>query len=114
MIDILGGSLGAFFGLTLVLFGGASWMMGQAVAETWRNPLQILPYAGLLAVSDRFLDFALFDGALLSVPGLLVSWTVIGLIAAAGFRVRRAAQMAAQYPWLFERRGLFSWGERRG
>ncbi|MFO0294828.1 MAG: DUF6867 family protein [Rhodospirillales bacterium] len=114
MIEILGGSLGAFFGLTLVLFGGASWMMGQAVAETWRNPLQMLPYSGLLAVSDRFLDFALFDGVLLSVPGLLVSWTVIGLIAFAGFRARRAGQMAAQYPWLFERRGPFSWGEKRG
>jgi hypothetical protein len=114
MIDILGGSLGAFLGLTLVLFGGASWLMGQALAETWRSPLQILPYSGLLAASDRFLDFAMFGGVLLSVPGFMISWIVIGLVAVIGFRIRRVRQMASQYPWLFQRRGLFSWDERRG
>jgi hypothetical protein len=112
MTDILGGSIASFVGVTLVMFGAASWMMGQAVAETWRHPAQIAPYAFLLAASGRFLDFALFGGSLLSVTGVLVSWICLGAIALVGFRMRRASQMVAQYPWLFERRGPLSWRAR--
>lgn len=114
MNEIIGGSIGSFLGLTLVLFGAAAWMMGQAVAETWRPPLQILPYAGLLAASERFLDFALFDGLLLSAGGILLSWACLLVIGLVGFRVRRTGQMIAQYPWLFERTGLLSWRDRQG
>lgn len=114
MTEFIGGSIGSFLGLTLVLFGAAAWMMGQAVAETWRPPLQILPYAGLLAASERFLDFALFDGLLLSAGGILLSWACLLVIALVGFRVRRTGQMVAQYPWLFERSGLLSWRDRQG
>jgi hypothetical protein len=114
MTDILGGSIASFIGLTLLMFGAASWMMGQAVAETWRNPAQIVPYALLLAASGRFLDFALFGGDLLSASGLLLSWACLAAIALIGFRARRASQMVAQYPWLFERRGPLSWSAKSG
>ena len=112
MEAFLGGGFWTFFGLTLVLFGGASWMMGQALALTWRSVWQLVPYAGLLAATDRFLDFALFNGPLLVPGAFLLGWLVLAAIAWAGFRATRAGQMAAQYPWLFERSGPFSWRAR--
>ena len=112
MTDILGGSIASFVGVTLVMFGAASWMMGQAIAETWRHPAQIFPYALMLAASGRFLDFALFGGDLRSVSGLVLSWGCLAAIALLGFRMRRAGQMVAQYPWLFERSGPLSWRSR--
>jgi len=112
MDAFFGGGFWTFFGLTLVLFGGASWMMGQALALTWRSVGQLVPYAGLLAATDRFLDFALFGGPLLAAGAFLMAWIVLVAIAVAGFRATRAGQMAAQYPWLFERSGPFSWRTR--
>ena len=108
MEQFLGGSVASFLGLTLVLFAGAAWMMGQALALTWRGAWQLVPYAGMLAAGDRFLAFALFSGDILSVPGFVACWTLLCAIAAAGFRATRAGQMVAQYPWLFERSGPFS------
>jgi hypothetical protein len=108
MEDLLGGTLASFLGLSLVLFGAASWMMGEALATTWRSPRQTLPYAGLLAATERFLDFALFDGQLGSLTGLVACWLILSALSQAGFRFRRATQLAAQYPWIFERSGLFS------
>ena len=61
MENLLGGSVLGFLGLTLALFAGASWMMGQALALTWRAAWQIVPYAAMLAATDRFLAFALFS-----------------------------------------------------
>ncbi len=112
MEAFLGGGFWTFFGLTLVLFGGASWMMGQALAVTWRSAWQIVPYSALLAATDRFLDHALFAGPLLAPGAWLLAWLVLGLIAFGGFQATRAGQMAAQYPWLFERSGPFSWRPR--
>ncbi|MBM3627986.1 MAG: hypothetical protein FJX21_09230 [Alphaproteobacteria bacterium] len=112
MENLFGGSFLGFFGLTLVLFAGASWMMGQALALTWRGAWQLVPYAALLAATDRFLAFALFSGDLSSLPGFLLAWASLCAVAAAAFRATRAGQMAAQYPWLFERTGPFSWRAR--
>ena len=112
MDEILGGGFLAFFGLTLVLFVGAAWMMGQALALTWRSPWQLVPYAALLAITDRFLDFALFGGALFAWGAVLLAWIVLAAVAGAGFQATRAGQMVAQYPWLFERSGPFTWRAR--
>lgn len=109
MQDLLGGSILSFVGLALVLFGIGGWMMGQALALTWRSIWLLAPYAALLAATARFLDFSLFGGDLGSWSGFLCVWLVVALIAAAGFRATRAGQMAAQYPWLFERVGPFTW-----
>ena len=35
--------------LTIVMFGGGGFLMGQALADTWRPWWQILPYSALLA-----------------------------------------------------------------
>jgi len=107
-------SIWVFIGLTVVLCGGASWMMGQAMALTWRPPVHLVLYAALLAAADRFGSFALFAGELLSATGFLLDWAILGAIAFAAFRATQAAKMTQQYPWLFERSGPFGWRDKRG
>lgn len=112
MAQLLGASPGVFFVLTVVLMGGAGYMTGQALGATWRPAWQVIAYGVLLGFTDRFLNFALFDGPLLSLAGYLVDTAVIIAIALTAFRLTRARRMVAQYPWLYERDGPFSWRER--
>jgi hypothetical protein len=112
LIAVFGTSLWVFIGLTVILFGAAAWMAGQALGETWRPAWQLLPYGALLAAGDRFFDWALFDGALLSAPGYGLALVVLLLSGYAAFRVSRARRMVAQYPWLYERAGPFAWRGR--
>jgi hypothetical protein len=102
-----------FLVMTVVLFGGAAAMMGQALARNWRPPWQIVLYAALLAAADRFLLYALFGAALLSPGGYAAAAAILLAAAGASFRVTRARRMVAQYPWLYERAGVFGWRERR-
>ncbi|WP_119458310.1 DUF6867 family protein [Rhodospirillaceae bacterium SYSU D60014] len=112
MDAVLGASLPVFIGLTVVLFGGAAFMMGQAVAGTWRPAWQVVTYGALLALADRFLVFALFGGELLSLTGYLVHAAVLVGIGLLAYRFMRAHKMVSQYPWLYERAGLFGWREK--
>jgi len=107
--DLLGTSPGVFIGITLIFMGGCAFMTGQALASTWRAAWHALPYALLLGLADRFLIYALFQGALLSLPGYLVDSALLIIISLAAFRLTRARQMVSQYPWLYERTGIFSW-----
>ena len=109
MQDAIGNSLAVFIGMTCVIAGGAAWMTGQALAATWRPAWQAIAYALLLTLADRFLIFALFEGELLSLPGLALDAVVLVAIALTGHRITLAAQMVKQYPWLYERQGLISW-----
>jgi hypothetical protein len=101
-----------FIGLTLILAGGAAYMMGQALAITWRPINQVVLYALLLGVADRFLVFALFDGELLSLGGYLIDTLVLTAIGLLAYRITRVNKMVNQYPWLYQRKGLFNWVER--
>jgi len=112
MTELLGTSWPVFLGLTVALFGGASFITGQALAETWRPQWHNVAYAVLLALGDRFLTFALFGGELVAPLGLLVHWLVLVGIALFAFRITRARKMVTQYPWLYERAGPFSWREK--
>jgi len=107
--DILGNDLGVFVGLTVLLFGAAACMSGQALAQFWRPIWQAVPYTLLLAVGSRFLSFALFDGELLSITGYVIDWVVLLLLAVVAYRITQARRMVTQYPWLYERAGLFGW-----
>ncbi|MGQ0662602.1 MAG: DUF6867 family protein [Pseudomonadota bacterium] len=109
MNDLLGGTLAEFIGLTVAILGGAAFMMGHALASTWRPAWQLLPYGLMLAAANRFLSYALFDGQLLSVSGFAVDAVVMVAIAGIAYRARLARQMVAQYPWLYERAGPFGW-----
>lgn len=112
MEDVLGASLPVFFWVTIVLFGGAAFMMGQAIAGTWRPAWQVVVYGALLTLGDRFLIYALFQGGLLSISGYLVHAVVLVAIGLVAYQLTRAHKMVVQYPWLYERAGLFNWRER--
>src|SRR5579885_2910854 len=116
----------AVLALTVIMFGGGGFLMGQAIAETWRPWWQILPYVALLAVGNPYLGFALFHGPFIvdslfsansaplgiAVLQYLIEAAVIVLFALFAFRITRARKMVSQYPWLYERRGLFNWKEK--
>jgi hypothetical protein len=113
-MTILPESVWVFLGLSVVLFGGAAFMMGQALAETWRPIWQTVPYGILLALAARFMTYALFGADLLSITGLLASVAVILALAFTAFQLARARAMVAQYPWLYEPDGPFGWREKGG
>ena len=110
--ELLGSSIGDFIGVTLVLFGGASFMTGQALATTWRPLWQMAPYGFLLAAANRFFSWALFHGQLLSPIGFAVDAIVMIVIGVFAYRLMLAHKMTSQYPWLYERTGLLSWRTR--
>lgn len=112
MEDTLGLSLPVFVGLTTVLFGGAAFMTGQALATTWRPFWHVFPYCLLLAAGNRFLAFALFGGPLLHLAGYAIAAGYLVGVAIFAYRVTRAARMVSQYPWLYDRAGLFGWREK--
>jgi hypothetical protein len=110
--SLLGTSPGVFIGITVIFMGGCAFMTGQGLASTWRPVWQAVPYGLLLGCGDRFLVFALFEGKLLSLTGYLIDTILLILICLLAYRATRARQMALQYPWLYERTGIFRWRER--
>jgi hypothetical protein len=112
--------------LTIVMFGAGGFLMGQVVADTWRPWWQILPYGALLAIANQFLGFALFSGPFIvdnlvstgsqpigsAVFEYLVEFAVIVAFALVAFRITRVRRMTTQYPWLYERAGLFAWRQK--
>ena len=103
-----------FVGITVILFGAAAFMMGQAIAETWRPAWHNVAYGLLLTLGCRFLTFALFEAPLVSVTGFIASAIVILALAMLAWRLARARWMVTQYPWLYERSGAFAWREKSG
>jgi len=111
MVDILipNVSLTVFIGMTVILFGWAAFMTGQALASTWRPMWQVFPYGILLAVGDRLMTFFLFKGILISIPAYLLSAFILTAIVLLAYRLTQVHKMVTQYPWLYERVTLFSW-----
>jgi len=105
-------SLGEFFGVSIVLFGFAAFLMGQAIGETWRPAWQNVGYGLFLAAGNHFIDCALFGKDWLSYTHYLVDAAVIIGIALFAHRVTLARKMVQQYPWLYQRSGLLSWRAR--
>lgn len=111
MESLLAVSWPVFIGLTLVLFGGAAFLMGQALGETWRPAWQNVTYGLMLALGERLADNFLFASNILSVSGYVSHAIVLIAIALTAHRMTRARKMVAQYPWLYRRAGLFGWEE---
>ena len=108
MIETLLGqstTIGSVLWLLLIL--GATWLMGQALATTWRSALLVAWYGVLLGLGDRFFIWGLFEGALLSATGWLLDTALIVAVALVAFRVTRVAKLCSQYPWLYRRAGLW-------
>lgn len=114
MEAVLGNSVGVYLGITVVIMGFAAYMTGQALALMWRPEWQVYFYSCLLAFGTRFLSFALFEGRLLSITGYLFDAVTLVAIALFAYRFNRARKMVSQYPWLYDRVGLFGWRERPG
>lgn len=103
-----------FFIVTVVLGGGAAWLSGSAIAETWRPYAQVLTSMLLLAAAVRFIHYALFAGTLLSLNFYLVDFAILAALASLGYRRMRVRQMATQYGWIYARRGFLGWTRRAG
>lgn len=84
---------------TVVLGGGAAYVTGKAIAETWRPFWQVIGYALVLGLAVRFIHFALFNERLLSLTNYAVDIAVLLACALAGHAAARRRQMATQYGW---------------
>ena len=102
-------SFGLFLLVTVVMGGGAAWLSGRAIAATWRPYVQMIGYMALLAAAVRFMHFALFGAELLGLGSYLVDFIWLLAVGSLSYRLRLAAQMVAQYPWLYERNGPLAW-----
>ena len=91
-----------FLLVTVILAGGAAYMTGRSVANSWDGRTRLVIYMVLLGLATRFIHFALFNGTLLSPYYYLIDLIVLLAIAAIGFRVTRAKQMARQYRFLHD------------
>ena len=112
MTDILGDSPFVFLLLTFVLFGPLAYATGQAVASQWQPwPLAVF-YCALLSAVERFTDYALAEGELLSPGGFVFGLVVLSAIGLFAWRFTLAGMMVRQYPWLYERAGPLSWRSR--
>jgi hypothetical protein len=95
--------------VTGLIGGGAAWLAGRAIAGTWR-PIWYAVFAMMvLGAAVRFVHFALFEAELLSLVSYGSDTAFLLVVGCLAWRVTRAAQMARQYPWLYERSGPLSW-----
>jgi hypothetical protein len=98
--------------VTGLIGGGAAWLAGRAIAQTWRPTWHILGYMLLLGAAVRFVHFALFEATLLSLPSYAADTLYLLAVGSLAWRVARATQMATQYGWLYERTSPLTWRER--
>jgi hypothetical protein len=98
--------------VTGVIGGGAAFLAGRAIAQTWRPFWHVVGYMLVLGAAVRFVHFALFGAVLLSPPSYAMDTCYLLLVGAFAWRMMRAAQMATQYYWLYARTGPLTWRER--
>lgn len=114
MATLIGSTTSGFFVVTLLVMGFASFMTGQALANTWRPVWQAVFYAVLLGFVDRFLVWGLFDGELLTLTGYLADTAILLAVCLLAYRLTQARRMVTQYPWIYERAGPFAWRTKGG
>ena len=112
MESLIGTTWSVFIIITVVIMGFAAAMTGQGLANTWRPVWQVVLYCILLGGADRFLVWALFEGELLLVSGYLIDSMVLIAISVVTYRLTQVNRMITQYPWLYERAGLFGWRDK--
>ena len=81
--------------------GGAAFLAGRAIAQTWRPFWHVLVYMAMLGAAVRFVHFALFEATLLSPASYAADTAYLLVLGALAWRMTRAAQMATQYYWLY-------------
>jgi hypothetical protein len=95
--------------VTLVMGGAAAVAAGRAVADGWSHPNMAALYAALLAAAVRFIQYAVFNQPLLSLPTYLIDFAFLLFIADLAFRHHRTTQMVRQYPWLYQKSSPITW-----
>jgi hypothetical protein len=108
MQDLTGSTVAVFIGVTVVMAGGAGFLMGQALARGWRPWWQVVLYSIMLLLFERFLAENLF-GSTSPILGIILSYVVILGLSWLGYLITRAHKMVQQYPWLYERTSPISW-----
>jgi hypothetical protein len=98
--------------VTGAIGGGAAWLTGRAIAQTWRPYWHLILYILLLGAAVRFVHFALFEADLLALASYIVDCIFFVAVGSLAFRLSRTGQMVTQYPWLYERAGPLNWRER--
>ena len=98
--------------VTGIIGGGAAWLAGRAIAQTWRPTWHIVVYMLLLGAAVRFVHFALFEATLLSPASYAADTLYLLAVGSLAWRVTRASQMATQYNWLYERTSPLTWRRR--
>ncbi len=98
--------------VSALIGGGAAWLAGRAIAQTWRPFWHVVLYMALLGAAVRFVHFALFEATLLSPLSYAADTLYLLALGALAWRVTRAGQMATQYYWQYERTGPFTWRVR--
>ena len=93
-------SFGVFLLVTVLLGGGAAWLTGRAIAQTWRPWWSLIPYMLILGAVIRFFHVTLFNGTALSPHYYVVDTAIALLLAGLGFRLTRHAQMRRQFGFL--------------
>ncbi len=101
-----------FIFITVVLGGGAAWMAGKAMAETWKSRQVLFGYLLALGLAIRFIHFALFEASFLSLQFYFVDTLVLLVFGFIGFQFARTNQMVNQYYWLYERDTPLTWRNR--
>lgn len=98
--------------VTGAIGGGAAWLTGRAIAQTWRPYWHLVIYIALLGAGVRFVHFALFEANLLALLSYIADTLFFLAVGSLAFRATRTAQMVTQYPWLYERAGPLNWRDR--
>lgn len=98
--------------VTGAIGGSAAFLAGRAIAGTWRPFWHVLVYMAMLGAAVRFVHFALFEGSLLSPASYVADTLYLIVMGSLAWRMTRAAQMATQYYWLYERTGPLTWRAR--
>jgi hypothetical protein len=99
--------------VTGLLGGGAAWLAGRAIAQTWRPLWHAVAYMALLGCAVRFIHFALFEGELLAVSSYAADTLFLILVSALSWQLARTAQMVTQYGWLYQRTSPLTWRRAR-
>jgi hypothetical protein len=107
-----GESLTQILVISGIIGGGAAWLTGRAIAQTWRPLWHAIGYLMLLGFAVRFAHFALGSGTLVSLPSYLSDTLFLCVVGGLGWRVTRTTQMVTQYPWLYGRTGPLTWQSR--
>jgi hypothetical protein len=100
------------FFVTCVLGGGAAWITGHTLADSWRSFGYTFLYLLLLGAAVRFAHFALFHAPLFSVAGYLSDLAFLVLAGGISWRLARVKRMVSQYRWLYEQTSPFTWRKR--